>query len=140
MQLKITAAGFALVLAALTVVLLVEEARRSAASWGAVLSAALRDCKPLLLLAAPAFPWLLRSALVTGNPAFPLLADRIPTRHLGPESAARFQETVCNVIARTLGAQFAGNASRWSGAPPGWRDCVHDPAGRADAWLGTAFD
>ncbi len=34
-----------------------------------------------------------------------------------PESAARFQETVCNVIARTLGAQFAGNASRWSGAP-----------------------
>jgi TolB-like protein len=34
-----------------------------------------------------------------------------------PESAARFQETVCNVIARTLGAQFAGNAARWSGGP-----------------------
>jgi TolB-like protein/tetratricopeptide (TPR) repeat protein len=34
-----------------------------------------------------------------------------------PESEARFQETVCNIIARTLGAQFAGNPARWSGRP-----------------------
>jgi tetratricopeptide (TPR) repeat protein len=34
-----------------------------------------------------------------------------------PESGAQFQENVCNVVARTLSAQFAANPSRWSSAP-----------------------
>lgn len=83
---KITAILFAVAILILTAVALVAGARengKQALTPGLLLSV-------LALGAAPVLPWFARSALVTGNPLFPLFAKKIPTRDLLPETAAMF--------------------------------------------------
>lgn len=49
------------------------------------------DVLPLLgLCLAPVTPWLIRSALVTGNPFFPVFAAQIPSRDFSPELARQW--------------------------------------------------
>jgi hypothetical protein len=43
------------------------------------------------LVVLPVLPWFVRSALLTGNPFFPLFVGLIPTRDYSPETAAVFQ-------------------------------------------------
>ena len=86
---KITAALFPIALAALTLVTLAEPARRE----GKLRLRSLPipwQIYPLTLL--PVAPWLLRSALVTGNPFFPLFARVIPTRDLSPVLSKQFDD------------------------------------------------
>ncbi len=46
---------------------------------------------PMVLLSIiPVFPWLCRSCAITGNPVYPLLATRIPTRDWNPATAVAF--------------------------------------------------
>jgi hypothetical protein len=40
---------------------------------------------------APVLPWMVRSALVTGNPVFPLFARWIPSRDLSPDVSTQFE-------------------------------------------------
>jgi hypothetical protein len=44
---------------------------------------------PLAIL--PVTPWLLRAALVTGNPLFPMFAQWIPSRDFSPDLASRWE-------------------------------------------------
>jgi hypothetical protein len=82
---KITAALFAVAMTALTLFAIVDAKRRQRVglTWGAALGA-------LALMAVPALPWFVRSAIVTGNPLFPLFARLVPTRDLTPETAKSF--------------------------------------------------
>lgn len=83
---KITAILFAVAIAALTVISVIDEARRSGTTtlgWS-------HAGQVLALGLAPVLPWFVRSAIVTGNPLFPLFAKLIPTRDLLPETAAMF--------------------------------------------------
>jgi hypothetical protein len=86
---KITAALFPIALGALTLSTLTDPARRD----GTLRLSALPipwQVYPLTLL--PVAPWLLRSALVTGNPVFPLFARVIPTRDLSPLLSKQFDD------------------------------------------------
>jgi hypothetical protein len=48
---------------------------------------------PTIALAAlPVLPWFIRSAIMTGNPFFPLFARIIPSRDLSPAMAALFED------------------------------------------------
>jgi len=85
---KMTAALFPLALAGLTLLVLSHELREQ----GRPLGEGLRPLWRLLpLVAAPVLPWSLRSALVTGNPVFPLFAQWIPSRDYSPALAAAFE-------------------------------------------------
>lgn len=44
------------------------------------------------VLAAPVLPWLVRAAVLTGNPLFPVFAKYLPSRDYPPEYSARFEE------------------------------------------------
>ncbi|HEY0468771.1 MAG TPA: glycosyltransferase family 39 protein, partial [Polyangiaceae bacterium] len=86
---KITAALFPIALGALTLATLADPARRE----GKLRLSSLPipwQVYPLTLL--PVAPWLLRSALVTGNPVFPLFARLIPTRDLSPVLSKQFDD------------------------------------------------
>jgi Dolichyl-phosphate-mannose-protein mannosyltransferase len=82
---KITAGLFPVGLAALTVVI----------SIGERPSAPAAQQPPWLTLAAlsilPVTPWLARSALVTGNPFFPLFSNLLPSRDFSAEQSAQWQ-------------------------------------------------
>lgn len=83
---KLTAALFPVVLGALTVVLLWHEGQAKGES---LLTSVMPVVKLIPVLALPVLPWLLRSALVTGNPFFPMFAQQIQSRDFtGPQSAA----------------------------------------------------
>ena len=45
----------------------------------------------LVLSIAPVTPWLARSAIVTGNPFFPLFARLLPSRDFSPEQAGQWE-------------------------------------------------
>jgi len=85
---KLTAGLFPVALAALTIVTLVHEAREARAS---AVSAVLSLVPLLPLLVLPVLPWLVRSALVTGNPVFPMGAQWIPSRDFSGPLAAKFE-------------------------------------------------
>jgi len=86
---KITAALFPIALGALTLATVAAPARGE----GKLRLGSLPipwHVYPLTLL--PVAPWLLRSALVTGNPVFPLFARLIPTRDLSPALSKQFDD------------------------------------------------
>lgn len=85
---KLTAGLFPVALAALTITTLLHEARTS----GSKATSAVLSLLPLVpLLALPVLPWLVRSAIVTGNPVFPMGAQWIPSRDFSGPLAAKFE-------------------------------------------------
>lgn len=91
---KITSGLFPLALAALTLITLSEERRRGTRSTLAGVQAALAPRSLLVLgalVALPVSPWLIRAAIVTGNPVFPMFARWIPSRDFTPELAAQWE-------------------------------------------------
>ncbi|MEI9941324.1 MAG: hypothetical protein WDO69_29245 [Pseudomonadota bacterium] len=85
---KLTALVFALVLCGLTCVASWDETKER----GALLSVLIKRLPLTLLLALPVLPWLTRSAILTGNPVFPLFVGLIPSRDLSPRLAAAFEQ------------------------------------------------
>jgi hypothetical protein len=87
---KVTAALFPLALLAVTLA-----APRTRGDRAGGTPPAKREAEPiwhlLPFLAAPVIPWAIRSALVTGNPFFPLFAQWIPSRDFSPATAAAFE-------------------------------------------------
>ena len=86
---KITAVLLPIALGALTIAALVNPEQRRDEPLLRALRPALW-ASPLVLL--PIAPWLVRSAIVTGNPVFPLLARWIPSRDLSPKLAKQFDD------------------------------------------------
>jgi len=82
---KISAALFPVALLALTAVAMAAKGRSSRGLVG--LAAQLFTLG--LLIAAPMLPWLTRAYLLTGNPVFPVLATKIPSRDLSATLAAQ---------------------------------------------------
>ncbi len=86
---KITAALVPVALGALTLLLLVREQREQGKPAGP-------SVKLLLTLvpfvALPVLPWLVRSAIVTGNPFFPMFAQIVPSRDLTAIQSAQFDQ------------------------------------------------
>jgi hypothetical protein len=82
---KLTTALFPIGLGVLTVLVLRSEGRKLASLWPLALRFG-------LLTALPIVPWLARSAIVTGNPFFPLFAGIIPSRDYPPNLARAFEE------------------------------------------------
>jgi hypothetical protein len=95
---KISCGGFAIILLALTGFALRERARRQ--PGGAAVGPTLLGLAALIAL--PAAPWMVRAAIETGNPFFPMLTGLLPTRDLTPESAHFFS--------------FAMRYQNWGGA------------------------
>jgi len=92
---KITSAGFAIPLCGLTAYVVFEQNLGRHSEWKAAARATARSIAGLTgLVALPVVPWLVRAALLTGNPFFPMLAGRIATRDLSGESAARFSQAM----------------------------------------------
>jgi hypothetical protein len=87
---KITCAGVALVLVALSVFALWDSTRRAGRPWKEAALAALPALTMVPLLALPVIPWMVRAGLLTGNPFFPALATHISTRDFTPASAEIF--------------------------------------------------
>jgi len=86
---KITSALFPVALAILTLAIQAEPANRQDRPLLQVLRPVLTA---LLLGSLPVLPWLVRAALVTGNPLFPLFAQWIPSRDLSPALAKQFED------------------------------------------------
>ena len=84
---KLTAGLFPVALGALTLLTLWQEAKQQ---QQAVLPKFASVLPLLPLLALPVLPWLVRSALETGNPLFPMGAQWIPSRGLSPAMSAKF--------------------------------------------------
>jgi hypothetical protein len=85
---KISAALFPIGLGALT--LLALHQRLKEASVPRPIIRSLQAMIGLIpFLAAPVIPWLTRALIVTGNPFFPMLANRIPSRDLSPTLASK---------------------------------------------------
>jgi len=85
---KISAALFPIGLGALTLLALhqrLDEAKEPRALVRSLLATAAL----IPFVAAPVIPWLTRAFLVTGNPLFPILASRIPSRDLSPMLASK---------------------------------------------------
>jgi hypothetical protein len=85
---KITAGLFPVALGVLTLWVLTSEAR---AQKKPVLAEVLSILRLAPLLLVPALPWLLRSAVVTGNPLFPMGAQWIPSRDFSAKLAGKFE-------------------------------------------------
>jgi hypothetical protein len=86
---KMTAGLFPVALAALTLLLLWNEQR----AQGKPLAPSLRLLSGFLLLVAlPVLPWLTRSALLTGNPFFPMFAKLIPSRDFSALQSRDFDQ------------------------------------------------
>ncbi len=88
---KITVAFFPVALGALAAFLVFDEARKAGLPGRRALAAVAREWAVLPLAIAPLLPWLVRAALVTGNPFFPVFARWIPSRDLSPLSAAQVE-------------------------------------------------
>lgn len=86
---KITAGLVPVAMAALTLVLLLREQREKGAPLTALLQAMLVF---LPFVALPVLPWLMRSALMTGNPFFPMFAGIIPSRDFTAEQSKAFDQ------------------------------------------------
>jgi hypothetical protein len=84
---KITAALFPVALGVLTLITLCSEARKERRSLLPELVSILR-LLPLIIL--PVLPWLVRSAIVTGNPLFPMGAQWIPSRDFSAALSKKF--------------------------------------------------
>jgi hypothetical protein len=82
---KLTAALFALMLAALTLITVLTDDSRNRRWTGSGFVVGL-----FVLAALPVIPWLIRAALITGNPIFPLFAGVIPSRDFSPAAASTF--------------------------------------------------
>jgi hypothetical protein len=85
---KLTAALLPLALACLTIVVVRIRGQASAD----LRVGSMRTVSGLaLLMALPVVPWFVRSAIVTGNPVFPLFAQWIPSRDFPPAMAKSFE-------------------------------------------------
>jgi hypothetical protein len=87
---KLTAALFPVALALLTLVLVWRESAEQRRAPLAASARALAWLLPFVVL--PALPWLLRSALVTGNPVFPMFAGILPSRDFTAEQSKAFDQ------------------------------------------------
>jgi len=83
---KLTALVFAVVLFGLTIASIADEARQHEQISIGVAQGFL----VVVLTAACVLPWFVRSAVVTGNPLFPLFARALPTRDFSPPTAAMY--------------------------------------------------
>ncbi len=86
---KMTAALVPVALSALTLVLLLREARQQQRP----LSDTVRPLLNLVVFVAlPVLPWFARSAIVTGNPFFPMFAHIIPSRDFSAIQSKQFDQ------------------------------------------------
>jgi hypothetical protein len=86
---KMTAALVPVAMFALTGLLLLREAREQGKPVGAIV----RLLLPMLLcVALPVLPWFARSAIVTGNPFFPMFAQLIPSRDFTALQSKQFDQ------------------------------------------------
>jgi len=86
---KLTAGLFPAALGALTLIVLLREAREARQPLLPVLGSVLA-LLPFLVL--PVLPWLVRAAIVTGNPVFPMGAKLIASRDFSGPLAGKFEE------------------------------------------------
>jgi hypothetical protein len=86
---KLTAVVFPVGLALLTVLAAADEGRLDRRALGSSVKL-LAVLVPFVLV--PLLPWLVRSAILTGNPVFPLFASAIPSRDMSPRHAAQFEQ------------------------------------------------
>jgi hypothetical protein len=86
---KLTAALFPVTLAALTVVAILNTASER---HEPVLPQLTRLLWLVPFVAVPVIPWFVRSAIVTGNPVFPLFAKLIPSYELSGSMVASYEE------------------------------------------------
>lgn len=86
---KLTAALVPVALSALTLVILLREDREQRRSWAG--SAKLLSML-VAFVALPVLPWLARSAIMTGNPFFPMFAQIIPSRDFTALQSKQFDE------------------------------------------------
>jgi len=92
---KITSAVFVIAMASLSLFAIARRARADESSWRAALAKTARVGPSLaLLIGLPAVPWMVRTAVVTGNPFYPALSGVIPTRDLTPASASAFSRAM----------------------------------------------
>jgi hypothetical protein len=84
---KLTAGLFPVALGTLTILTLTHEARRAAQPMRPAL---LKIVYLLPFVVLPVVPWLVRSAIETGNPLFPMAAQWIPSRDFSADLAAKF--------------------------------------------------
>jgi len=83
---KLTSALFPVALGGVTLAVSWDSSRERRGAFVRVL----RDLLPAaLLIVVPVAPWLVRSAVLTGNPFFPLFAGLIPSRDYSPAMAAK---------------------------------------------------
>jgi hypothetical protein len=85
---KISAALFPIALGAMTLLALFERKRESGAPRPFI-AAVTASIGLIPLVTAPVVPWFVRAFILTGNPFFPVLASRIPSRDLSPDLAAQ---------------------------------------------------
>jgi hypothetical protein len=102
---KITAALLPAALVALTWVVAADPERTAGHAVRRGLDAAAFSARVVPLMVAPMLPWMVRSALVTGNPVFPLFARWIPSRDFSPDLSIQFDRwnrymTWGNVVGR----------------------------------------
>jgi hypothetical protein len=107
---KITAALLPIALLALTWIAAVDHGRRAGDRDGLERSAAAFSARLLPFMLGPIVPWMARSAIVTGNPLFPLFARWIPSRDFSPDLSGKFDRfnrlmTWGNVIGRDWSIQ-----------------------------------
>jgi hypothetical protein len=85
---KINAALFPVALGALCLLTLYE--RRREANLPQPFMGAIYSLIPLVpFVAVPVIPWFTRAFILTGNPFYPVLASRIPSRDISPELATQ---------------------------------------------------
>ncbi len=87
---KITAALLPVALLGLTWVAAADPARATPEGGHPGRRAAMFSAQLVPFMAAPILPWMTRSAIVTGNPLFPLFARWIPSRDFSPDLSSRF--------------------------------------------------
>jgi hypothetical protein len=87
---KMTAGLVPVAMAGLTIACLVRDERVRRAERAKVLTAALMAFLPLVAL--PVLPWLARSAIMTGNPVFPMFAGLIPSRDFTAAQSKAFDQ------------------------------------------------
>lgn len=85
---KLTAALFPVALALLTLCLVWRESTEQRRAPLAASARTLAWLLPFVLL--PALPWMVRSAIVTGNPVFPMFAGILPSRDFTAEQSKAF--------------------------------------------------
>jgi hypothetical protein len=85
---KISAALFPIALGALSFLAMYEQLRGQGIRRP-FMAAATAMASLIPFVAAPAIPWFTRAFLVTGNPFFPVLANRIPSRDLSADLASK---------------------------------------------------